>query len=111
MVRGCVCVAEWLELGQAPGYECGCCSMVLCGPAVAVCRVEGPGKVQSAHTSGRPSAGPYSLGVSFCWPRTLNRAVTRGGGGYLILIGRSGRGLFNFKFEKENRGGGLFYFE
>ena len=71
MVRGCVCVcvAEWLELGQAPGYECGCCSMVLCGPAVAVCRVEGPGRVQSAHTSGRPSAGPYSLGVSCRWPR------------------------------------------
>ena len=65
----CVCVAEWLELGQAPGYECGCCSMVLCGRAVAVCRVEGPGRVQSAHTSGRPSAGPYSLRVSCCWPR------------------------------------------
>ena len=64
MVRGCVCVAEWLELGQAPGYECGCCSMVLCGRAVAVCRVEGPGSTQSAHTSGRPSAGPYSLRVS-----------------------------------------------
>ena len=65
----CVCVAEWRELGQAPGYQCGCCSMVLCGPAVAVCRVEGPGRVQSAHSSGRPSAGPYSLRVSFCWPR------------------------------------------
>ena len=41
MVQGCVCVAEWLELGQAPGYEGGCSSMVPCGPAVAVCRVEG----------------------------------------------------------------------
>ena len=76
----CVCVAEWLELGQAPGYECGCCSMVLCGPAVAVCRVEGPGRVQSAHTSGRPSAGPYSLRVFCCRPRTLNREITGGGG-------------------------------
>ena len=82
MVRGCGCVAEWLELGQAPGYECGCCMMVLCGPAVAVCRVEGPGRVQSAHSSGRPSVGPYSLGVSCCRPRRWRCEVTGGGGRY-----------------------------
>ena len=106
MVRGCVCVAEWLELGQAPGYECGCCSMVLCGPAVAVCRVEGPGRVESALTSGRPSAGPYSLGVSFCWPRTLNRAVARGEGGLFHLNREIRAGTIQLQIRKGKQGRG-----